>query len=126
MAELDTRDMQAAASTLGKKLVVVEAATKDDISKAFAHIVEQRGGALVVQTDPFFLGQRDQIVALAAHHTVPAIYYLRNYPVAGGLVSYGTSLSDAMRLVGNYTGRILKGEKPSDLVDKQTSRRNMA
>ena len=84
MAELDTRDMQAAASTLGKKLVVVEAATKDDISKAFAHIVEQRGGALVVQTDPFFLGQRDQIVALAAHHTVPAIYYLRDYPVAGG------------------------------------------
>ncbi|HMF21368.1 MAG TPA: ABC transporter substrate-binding protein [Pseudolabrys sp.] len=120
VAELDTSDVQAAANTLGKKLVVVKAGTKDDINKAFAAIVERRSGALVVQTDPFFLGQRDQIVALAARHAVPAIYYLRDYPAAGGLVSYGTSLSDALRLVGNYTGRILKGEKPADLPVQQS------
>jgi putative ABC transport system substrate-binding protein len=120
VAELDTRDVQAAAHTLGKKLVVVKAATKDDLNKAFADIVEQHSGALVVQTDPFFLGQRDQIVALAAHHAVPAIYYLRDYPAAGGLMSYGTSLSDALRLVGRYTGRILNGEKPGDLPVQQS------
>src|SRR5262249_10383894 len=122
LAGLDTRDAQAAAETLGKKLVVVEAGTKDELDKAFTAIFEQHGGALVVQADPFFLGQRDQIVALAAHHTVPAIYYLKDYPAAGGLVSYGTSLADALRLVGNYTGRILKGEKPGDLPIQQSVR----
>jgi ABC-type uncharacterized transport system substrate-binding protein len=120
VAKLDTSDVQAAAKTLGKKLVVVEAGTKDDLSKAFNTIVEQQAGALVVQTDPFFLGQRDQIVALAAQRNVPAIYYLRDYPAAGGLMSYGTSLSDALRLVGTYTGRILKGEKPGDLPVQQS------
>ena len=106
VAELDTSDVQAAANTLGKKLIIVKAGIKEDLEKAFAAIIAQHGGALVVQTDPFFLGQRDEILALAAHHAVPAIYYLRDYPAAGGLVSYGTSLSDALRLVGNYTGRI--------------------
>ena len=120
VAELDTSDVQAAADTLRKKLIVVKAATKDDLNKAFAAINGQHGGALVVQTDPFFLSQRDQIVALAAQHAVPAIYYLRDYPAAGGLVSYGTSLSDALRLVGRYTGRILKGEKPGDLPVQQS------
>ena len=115
VAVLDTSDAQAAAETLGKKLAVFDAGTKDELDKTFTAIFEQHGRALVVQADPFFLGQRDQIVALAAHHAVPAIYYLRDYPAAGGLVSYGTSLDDALRLVGNYTGRILKGEKPADL-----------
>ncbi len=120
VAQLDTGDVQAAANTLGKKLIVVKAGTKDELSKAFSAIIEQHGGALVVQTDPFFLGQRDEIVALAARHAVPAIYYLRDYPASGGLMSYGTSLSDALRLVGNYTGRILKGEKPGDLPVQQS------
>ena len=88
VAELDTSDVQAAANTLRKKLVVVKAGIKEDLAKAFAAIIAQHGGALVVQTDPFFLGQRDEILALAAHHAVPAIYYLRDYPAAGGLVSY--------------------------------------
>ena len=120
VADLDTSDVQAAANTLGRKLVIVKAGTKDDLDKAFAAINGQLSGALVVQTDPFFLGQRGQIVALAAQHAVPAIYYLRDYPAAGGLVSYGTSLSDALRLVGRYAGRILKGEKPGDLPVQQS------
>jgi len=120
VAELDTNDVQAAANTLRKKLIVIKASTNDDLNKGFDAINGQHGGALVVQTDPFFLGQRDQIVALAAQHSVPAIYYLRDYPAAGGLVSYGTSLSDALRLVGRYTGRILKGEKPGDLPVQQS------
>jgi putative ABC transport system substrate-binding protein len=120
VAGLDTSDVQAAADTLGKKLIVVKAGTKGDLDSAFSAVIEQHGRALVVQTDPFFLGQRDRIVALAARHAVPAIHYLRDYPAAGGLVSYGTSLSDALRLVGRYTGRILKGEKPGDLPVQQS------
>jgi putative tryptophan/tyrosine transport system substrate-binding protein len=112
--------VQAAAGVLGKKLIVVEAATAGALDRAFTTISEQHGGALVVQTDPFFLGRRDQILALAARHAIPAIYYLRDYPAAGGLMSYGTSLSDALRLVGNYAGRILKGEKPADLPVQQS------
>jgi len=120
VARLDTADVQAAAGALGKKLIVVEAATAGDLDRAFTTISEQHGGALVVQTDPFFLGRRDQILTLAARHAIPAIYYLRDYPAAGGLMSYGTSLSDALRLVGNYAGRILKGEKPADLPVQQS------
>jgi len=124
VAALDTGDVQTAADTLGKKLIVVKAGTQDDLDKAFTTINEQHGGALVVQTDPFFLGRRDQIVTLAARHAIPAIYYLRDYPAAGGLMSYGTSLSDALRLVGNYAGRILKGEKPTDLPVQQSVKVN--
>jgi len=120
VAELDTSDVRAAAAALQKKLIVVKAATKDEIETAFRSIIEQGGGALVVQTDPFFLSRRDQIVALAAHNALPAIYYLSDYPLAGGLMSYGTSLADALRLVGNYTGRLLKGEKPADLPVQQS------
>jgi ABC-type uncharacterized transport system substrate-binding protein len=122
VAMLDTGDAQAAAAALGKKLIVVEAATKGELERVFTTMVEQHGQAVVVQADPFFLGERDQIVALAARHAIPAIYYVRDYPTAGGLMSYGTSLSDALRLVGNYTGRILKGEKPGDLPVQQSVR----
>jgi ABC-type uncharacterized transport system substrate-binding protein len=120
VAGLDTSDVQAGADALGKKLIVVKAGTKSELDNVFTAISEQHGRALVVQTDPFFLGERDQIVALAARHAVPAIYYLKDYPAAGGLMSYGTSLSDALRLVGNYAGRILKGEKPGDLPVQQS------
>jgi ABC-type uncharacterized transport system substrate-binding protein len=120
VAALDTSDARAAAATLKKKLIVVKAATKDEIEAAFRSIIEQGAGAVVVQTDPFFLGRRDQIVALAAQTRVPAIYYLSDYPAAGGLMSYGSSLADALRLVGNYTGRLLKGAKPVDLPVQQS------
>ena len=120
VAGLDTSDVQAAASALGMKLIVVKAATEGDIDAAFTAVVEQRGGALVMQTDPFFLSRRDQIVALAARHALPAIYYLRDFAAVGGLMSYGTSLSDALRLVGEYTGRLLKGAKPGDLPVQQS------
>jgi putative ABC transport system substrate-binding protein len=120
VAALDTSDARAAAATWKKKLIVVKAATKDEIEAAFRSIIEQGAGAVVVQTDPFFLGRRDQIVALAAQTRVPAIYYLSDYPAAGGLMSYGSSLADALRLVGNYTGRLLKGAKPVDLPVQQS------
>jgi putative ABC transport system substrate-binding protein len=104
---------------LGQKLIILKAGSKDDIDAAFSTIAEQRGGGLLQQVDPFLQGRRDQLVTLAAHYALPAIYERRDFVAAGGLMSYGTSLRDALRLVGNYTGRILKGEKPADLPVQQ-------
>jgi putative ABC transport system substrate-binding protein len=119
VAELDTSDAQAAAATLGQKLIVLKAGSKDDIDTAFSAIVEQRGGGLLQQVDPFLQSRHGQLVALAARYALPAIYERRDFAAAGGLMSYGTNLRDALRLVGNYTGRVLKGEKPADLPVQQ-------
>jgi len=119
VAELDTSDAQAAAATLGQKLIILKAGSKDDIDTAFSAIVEQRGGGLLQQVDPFLQSRHGQLVALAARYALPAIYERRDFAAAGGLMSYGTSLRDALRLVGNYTGRVLKGEKPADLPVQQ-------
>jgi putative ABC transport system substrate-binding protein len=108
-----------ASATLGPKLIVLKASSKDDIDTAFSAIVEQRGGGLLQQVDPFLQSRRGQLVALAARYALPAIYERRDFAAAGGLMSYGTSLRDALRLVGNYTGRVLKGEKPADLPVQQ-------
>jgi len=115
VAELDTDDARAAAAALGQKLIVFKAGGEGDIDMAFATIAEQRVGGLLQQLDPFLQSRRDQLVTLAARYALPAIYERRDFAAAGGLMSYGTSLSDALRLVGNYTGRVLKGEKPADL-----------
>jgi putative tryptophan/tyrosine transport system substrate-binding protein len=120
VAALDTEDAQAAANALNQKLIVLKAGTEADIEKAIASAVQQRGAGLLVQVDPFLQGRREQLLALAAHHRLPAVYYWRDFAVAGGLMSYGTSLRDALRLVGNYTGRILKGENPADLPVQQS------
>jgi putative tryptophan/tyrosine transport system substrate-binding protein len=113
--ETVTRDAQAAADTRGQKLVVVKASTLTELDVAFTTLVQERVGALLVPSEPFFFSRRDQIVALAANHAVPVIYSLREFVDAGGLMSYGGSNSEGWRQVGVYTGRILKGEKPADL-----------
>jgi putative tryptophan/tyrosine transport system substrate-binding protein len=104
-----------AARTLGRQITILRADSERGIDAAFVSVVEQRIGGLVVASDPFFFTRRDQIVALAIRHAVPAIYQLREFAVAGGLMSYGTSIADAFRQAGIYTARILKGAQPSDL-----------
>ena len=98
--ESGTRDAQRAAEVLGLKLIVASVGNESDLEPAFASLVQQRIEALFVPTDPFLNGQADQLVAVAAHHSLPAIYALREFPAAGGLMSYGTSLTDAYRQVG--------------------------
>jgi putative tryptophan/tyrosine transport system substrate-binding protein len=110
-----TSDVQEAAHTLNLQVRILPASNDREIESAFESIAPQRIQALAVAADPFFDSRREKIVALAAHHAVPTIYHFREYAVVGGLVSYGTSASDAYRQVGVYTGRVLKGVKPTDL-----------
>jgi putative ABC transport system substrate-binding protein len=119
VAELDTSDAQAAAAALGQELIVLRAGSEADIDAAFGTIAQQRASGLLQQLDPYLQGRRDQLVALAARYRLPAIYDRRDFVAAGGLMSYGTSLGDALRLVGSYAGRLLKGEKPADLPVQQ-------
>jgi putative ABC transport system substrate-binding protein len=108
-------DAQEAARTKGWELLILKASSESEIDSAFASLVQRRAGGLVIQTDPFLNNRRDQLVALAARHVVPAIYGLHEYAAAGGLISYGPSLTGVYRQMGNYAGRILKGAKPADL-----------
>jgi ABC-type uncharacterized transport system substrate-binding protein len=109
------RDVQEAARTLGHPMRVLNASTRSEINTAFATIAQQRTDALLVAGDPFFLSRLSQFITLAARHTVPTIYPQREYVAGGGLISYGTSVTDAYRQVGVYVGRILNGAKPTDL-----------
>jgi len=119
VAHTEIDNARTAAGALGRKLVVVEAGSDSDFEAIFATIGQERAGALLLQADPFLSSRRDQIVALAGRHSVPTISPYLDYAAAGGLMSYGSSLSDALRLVGNYTGRLLKGERPADLPVQQ-------
>ena len=121
-AEANQRDEQAAARAIGQQMLVLTATTEHDIETAFATLVSQRAGAIIVSADAFFTANQDKIIALAAHHKIPAIYPWREYAEVGGLVSYGTNLADSYRQVGVYVGRILRGVKPADLPVTQPTR----
>jgi putative ABC transport system substrate-binding protein len=108
-------ETQAAARAVGCNLLVLNASTESEIDAAFEVLVQQRVGALMVTGDPLFVSRRNQLVALAAQHAMPTIYVQREFAMAGGLIGYGTSLTDAYRQVGIYASRILKGAKPGDL-----------
>src|SRR5215469_9094320 len=119
-SQIDTPAIQAAADAMGQHLEVLTASTENELETAFTTMVRQRVDALVVKPDPFLISQRERLVALAAHHAIPAIYSHRVYVDLGGLISYGGTVLDAFRRVGTYTGRILKGEKPADLPVQQS------
>ena len=114
-ADLQRRELQEAAKTLGRPIEVQDANTPTEIEAAFAVLVERKADALLIANDPTFLSLRDQIITLAARHTVPTIYGLRQYADEGGLVSYGPSLTEALRQGGIYVSRILNGAKPAEL-----------
>jgi putative ABC transport system substrate-binding protein len=124
-SELETRELSAAAGSLGVRLLLLNASDVHEIEAAFANLVAQRADALVVGTDPFFITARDQLVALINLHAVPAIYPFREDTVAGGLISYGASNRDGYRLVGGYAGRILSGKNPADLPVQQATKLEM-
>ena len=114
-AELQTRDVQEAAPRLGVEVVIFNAHGADEFESLFAAMAERKAGALLVTADPALYNQREQLIALAARHRLPAIYEWRLHAVEGGLMSYGTVLTDAYSQVGRYAGRILHGETPGDL-----------
>jgi putative tryptophan/tyrosine transport system substrate-binding protein len=114
-AERDAATVQDAARTIGVQILVARAVAENDFETVFATLARERAGALLVNSDVFFTSRRDQILALASRHAFPVMSAWREFPLAGGLISYGPSLSAAYRQVGIYTGKILKGAKPADL-----------
>ena len=121
-AEPVLRASQAAAHTLGLDLHVLNASTERDFDGVFANVIRLRAGGLVIGSDAFFTARREQLAALALHHAVPAVYQSREFAAAGGLMSYGGSLTDSYRLAGVYVARILKGEKPGELPVQQATK----
>jgi putative tryptophan/tyrosine transport system substrate-binding protein len=117
-------DVQGAARDVGQQLLVLQASSEEEIEAAFATAAERRANGVLVAADPFMLSHRDRLVALAARYTIPAIYEVREYATAGGLMSYGISLANAYKQAGAYVGRILNGEKPSDLPVLQPTKFN--
>jgi putative tryptophan/tyrosine transport system substrate-binding protein len=122
LAEAQSRDLRAAAANLGVQVQVVQASTDRELETAFANVAQLRASALVVSSDSFFFTRCDLLAALAARHAIPTIFGFREFPAAGGLMSYGASVTDQHRTVGVYTGRILKGEKPADLPVQQATK----
>jgi putative ABC transport system substrate-binding protein len=120
--EAERRDVEAAAQAIGQRLIVLDVSSDREIETAFATLVQRGAGALLAGTGAFMHSHRERIVALAARHEVPAIYNLREFVAAGGLMSYAPSITDAYRQAGIYAGRILKGEKPVDLPVMQPTK----
>jgi putative ABC transport system substrate-binding protein len=125
-ATTDPQDLQDAAATLGLKLSFRQASTPDEITEAFASFAAQKLTAVLVNTDPYYLGRRDQLAELAARHSLPAIYSLREHVTAGGLISYGANLIEAYRLLGVFAGRILHGAKPAEMPVEQPTKYELA
>jgi putative ABC transport system substrate-binding protein len=121
-SDIESQEALSAARDLGLDLHVVNASSEADFDKIFAKLAEFQPGGLVIAADLLFSGRSEQLAALAARHAVPAVYKGREFAAAGGLMSYGTSLSDSYRLAGIYVGRILKGEKPPDLPVQQATK----
>jgi putative ABC transport system substrate-binding protein len=122
VSEGDIEDMEEAAQSVGQRIAVVRARNEAEIDAAFATMAQQRVDALLVDVDAYFNSRRDQLAALAVRHRVPASYNNRRYVEAGGLMSYGSDLRDGVRQIGAYAGRILKGEKPTDLPVMQPTK----
>jgi len=122
LSETLSKDVRAVARVTGLELHVLHASTEHDFDTVFGTLHELRAGALVIGTDAFFNSRSEQLAALTLRHAIPAIYQYPEFAAAGGLLSYGSSYAEAHRLVGNYTGRILKGEKPADLPVQQATK----
>jgi putative ABC transport system substrate-binding protein len=118
----DRKEVDTAATALGRKVLFLEVASANDLGVAFAAATRQRVGVLVMHADPFFNSHRNELVALAAHHAVPTFYELRDFVTAGGLISYGTSIAGAYHQAGSYVGRLLKGERAGELPMVQSTR----
>jgi putative tryptophan/tyrosine transport system substrate-binding protein len=121
-AESDAKEAQAAADALGRRLDVLTASTESDLQAAFSSMIQRRIGGLLIGVDPLFTDQPEKLPTLAARNSVPVIYDRREFPVAGGLASYGADTVEPYRLCGNYVGRIIKGEKPADLPVLQSTK----
>ena len=121
-SEKQVRDVEAAARMLSLPLIVLRAGTEREIETGFATMTQQGSGVLVVGADPFLIASRDQIIALAARHAIPAVYPVRQFAVSGGLMSYGTDFADSYRQAGVYAGRIIRGEKPAELPVQRSTK----
>ena len=120
--ETQLNDIRAAAQSIDQRILILNVATEQDVHGAFRTLAQARAAALLLGSHPFFTARKELFITLAAHYALPAIYNVREEAVAGGLMSYGTSLPDGYRLAGLYTGRILKGEKPSELPVMQSTK----
>jgi putative ABC transport system substrate-binding protein len=121
-AETEARDAQSAAQQSGRELRVLTASNEGEIDAAFATLAHHAGAALTIGTDTFFYSRPDQLVGLAARHAIPAIYFHRSFGLAGGLITYGSTFTDELRMAGRYAGRILAGEQPNNLPILQPSK----
>jgi putative tryptophan/tyrosine transport system substrate-binding protein len=120
IADTDTQNVKSAAGTLGQQIIVLDATNDSELDAAFSALAQQHAGSVLVQSDPFLNSRPDKIAALAARYAVPVLHQWREFPAAGGLMSYGTSLPDSFRQLGIYAGKILNGAKPADLPVQQS------